>query len=525
MSKNNCLQTSVKYPVCFLLMLFVLYVWSSRMGIDGYELEYLLSTDNLIRSGSFFMSVEPSGVPGVLERHPETSVLPRHNLFQVFLTVPFYLAGAPFNHLFKPAETGLLALPMGSLIVVSLLNPLLTVLSVILLYLIVRTLNYKESTCRLIAVLYSVATMAWPYAVIGMEPLQTALMLMSFLCFLYLARNINLTNSCILAVSLTALMHTKVSAPMVALPTAVAGFILLLRRWKQHKTELFVYTVILCLSGAVWFILYQIRKQGIYSPGFFANFNLALIPRNIIGMLFSPGKSLFIYNPVLVFALAGIPVFFRKHRYFSIILWMTAIATLVLTACWDWALVEESWGPRYLMPLVPILMISGISSFDLTNRKRGFIILFAVITLISVLIQFPGVIYSNASLMRSVQNQDIAIVDLTVWTPDLSPIPVGWHLISNGIRSGFGYSSKSWQWLYYKGLVGQGAKPVMVAFETNHWNRPFPAIFIIARYMQRTDSSAHLEYPDPPVIFPIWILVTLCLLAFIALTGKRWIQN
>jgi hypothetical protein len=520
-SRNNSLT-------CFVFVLFsllALYMWSSRLGIDGYELEFFLSADNLVRNGSLSMVHEPPDIPGVPDRHSDRYQLPRHNLFQVFLTVPFYVAGMPFNHLFRPAETGLLALPLGSLVAVSLLNPLLTVLCVILLYLIVRTLDYKESTCRFITVLYGVATMAWPYAVIGMEPLQTAMMLLSFLCFLNLARNINFKNSCILAVSLTALMHTKVSAPIVAFPTALAGFILLLHRRKQHKSGLFLYTVVLVLSGAIWFLLYQTRKQGIYSPGFFANFNLALIPRNIIGMLFSPGKSLFVYNPILVFTLAGIPVFFRKHRCFSLILWMTATATLILTACWDWALVEESWGPRYLMPLVPILMISGISNFDLTDRKRGFVILFAVLTMVSVLIQFPGVVYSNASLMRSVQNQDIAIVDLTVWTPDLSPVPVGWHLISNNVRSAFGYSSKPWRWLYYKGLVGQGAKPNIVAFETNHWNRPCPAIFLIARYLQRTVSSVHLEYPDSPVVFPIWMLVTAGILASIILAGKRWIQS
>ena len=75
--------------------------------------------------------------------------------------------------------------------------------------------------------------------------------------------------------------------------------------------------------------------------------------RGAWGLLFSPGKSVFLYDPPLLLALAGIPAFLRRSRPLALAL-AAAIAPVFAVYAqfiyWDgdWA-----WGPRYLVPFLP----------------------------------------------------------------------------------------------------------------------------------------------------------------------------
>lgn len=489
-----------------LLILLFLYMWSSRLGTDGYELEYLLSAGNLIRHGSIALPSDPSNVPGVSERPPGILHLPRHNFLQVFLTVPFYLAGMPFNRLFTPLESGLFALPMGSLLAISLLNPLLTVVAVMIIFLIGRELGYSDKVCRRAALVYGFATMAWPYAAIGMEPLQVVTMLVSFLFFIRLKRLGTLRESMVLALAITGLMHTKISAPLLALPVAVAGVIILIR--KKRFRAFFAYTAMLGISTLIWVMLYELRKRGFYSEGFFRNFNIGLMPRNVAGMLISPGKSLFVYSPILLWCLPGVSGFFSRYRSLAIVMTITAAACMVLTACWDWSLVEECWGPRYLMPLVPMLIVMGFDRFQPVAGLRKWLV-YVPLLILSMLVQIPGALYPNACLLLTVHNEDVPIVDLATWAPDLSPVWVGWRLIGQKTDETFGRPVRLVSWNHYRGIVGHGTRPTVTEFNTRQWNRPYAAPFLAARYMQRPLDGINLEYPDPRWIFMIWMAVTL----------------
>ncbi len=504
-----------------LLILFFLYMWSSRLGTDGYELEYLLSAGNLIRNGSMTLPPEPTGVPGVAERAPGTLHLPRHNLLQVLLTVPFYLAGMPFNHLFTPLESGLLALPMGSLLAVSLLNPLLTLAAVILIFRIGCELGYPEPGSRQAATIYGVATMAWPYAAIGMEPLQVAAMLTAFLFYIRLQHHETLRETILLALSITALMHTKISAPLLALPVAAAGSLLLLRR--RRICTMLTYFAILGASALVWYLLYEFRRRGVYGPGFFENFKPGLVPRNIIGFVISPGKSLFVYSPILLWCLPGISGFFVRHRSFAVVMTATSAACLLLTACWDWSLIEDCWGPRYLMPIVPVLIIMGFKCFRpepiRCSRRSHFT--YTALLVVSVLVQIPGVLYPNVCILRSAQNEDVSIIDLTTWVPDLSPIWVGWRMVGQKINESLGFPPEPMLWHHYRGLVGLKTKPAVAEFDTREFNRPYTAPFLLVRNLQMMHQGTGSVAADPDWLLAIWMAVTLgCGFMVIVSLGK-----
>ena len=93
-------------------------------------------------------------------------------------------------------------------------------------------------------------------------------------------------------------------------------------------------------------------------------FSLIDLPRGLLEFLVAPGKSLFLWAPVLVFAVAGARTFWREQR---------AIAAGVATALGVGLLFYSAYlfpeggyahGPRNLVPIVPLLLLpaAGISA-------------------------------------------------------------------------------------------------------------------------------------------------------------------
>ncbi len=76
--------------------------------------------------------------------------------------------------------------------------------------------------------------------------------------------------------------------------------------------------------------------------------------RGLAGLLFSPGKSVLLYSPPILLAALGLPGLRRRApRLAKTVLFASAfhVALLASLAFWhgDW-----SWGPRYLIPLLPL---------------------------------------------------------------------------------------------------------------------------------------------------------------------------
>ncbi|MBN1296971.1 hypothetical protein JXA80_09335 [bacterium] len=520
----------MKRPITLFVLLFILFLWSSRLGLDGYETEYLLSAQNLILNGSFSMYPEPVHVAGVPDRPPGHICLPRHNLLQVLLTVPFFLLGMPLNGSIPDTTSAWFGLPIGSVLFVSLLNPVLTLLAVWLIMCIGHRLGFSDRASWLSGALYGCATMAWPYAGIGMEPLQTAMFLLSFLLYLRLRDAPTPSNTLWFALAIAGLMHTKISAPLPALPIAVTGLFTVWNqpgRFRSRIGRIALFCLLLACATILWFGLYAYRKSTQYTPGFFDNVQWHLIPRNGVGFVVSPGKSLFAYNPILLIYLAGIPTCVRRFRAPSIVLIATAFCIALLIAPWDWSLIEECWGPRYLMPIIPILLILGLPIVDRPWRKTSWIGFLALV-MVSMAVQIPGVLYPNANILQYSQNSDIPVVDLTTWTPDLSPIVVGWHLTANKIRESVGIPMVPYTWSHYRGIVGHGTKPTVTTFTDHGKNRPFTLPFLLARYVQKQrDAAASPDgHPssrhDIPWIFPLWFFVTLFLLILLlSIIGRQ----
>jgi hypothetical protein len=78
------------------------------------------------------------------------------------------------------------------------------------------------------------------------------------------------------------------------------------------------------------------------------------------GFLFSPHHSVFLHFPVFFFALTSWPNFFREHKRDATAAALFGLTLLLVNSMYiNWR-GESSYGPRYLLPILPILSLPFI---------------------------------------------------------------------------------------------------------------------------------------------------------------------
>ncbi len=108
----------------------------------------------------------------------------------------------------------------------------------------------------------------------------------------------------------------------------------------------------------------------------------------LYSLLFSFGKGLFLYNPVLSLAFhdQGLP-----RRYWLAVLLVCLPLVLTYAKASDWA-GDWSWGPRYLIFVVPVLMVPVAVRLHrwLTGRRHGLVGLFGLLAAGGLAVQLLG---------------------------------------------------------------------------------------------------------------------------------------
>lgn len=102
------------------------------------------------------------------------------------------------------------------------------------------------------------------------------------------------------------------------------------------------------------------------------------------GTLFSPGRSVFIYSPILLLTLSGVKILYKKEKSFSIVCLATIVMYVGMVSSWHSWEGGWSWGSRLLTPVLPIMgiFIAPVVESAKHNKKATlFIILLALLGL------------------------------------------------------------------------------------------------------------------------------------------------
>ena len=110
-----------------------------------------------------------------------------------------------------------------------------------------------------------------------------------------------------------------------------------------------------------------------FSPGYGTNFKDFQTPlfEGAYGLLLSPGKGLLWYALPLLVAVAGFASFARRHRpevTFIALLTLTLVLFFGSYSTWHG---DGAWGPRYLVPLLPFLLLLALPVIQRVVKGPG----------------------------------------------------------------------------------------------------------------------------------------------------------
>jgi hypothetical protein len=88
-------------------------------------------------------------------------------------------------------------------------------------------------------------------------------------------------------------------------------------------------------------------------------FSIAEMPRGIGVLLFTPGKSLFVWAPILIVSLLNAAAVWRRDRALAVGLSSAAVLGLVVYGAYLFPEGGYAHGPRHLVPIVPLLALAA----------------------------------------------------------------------------------------------------------------------------------------------------------------------
>ena len=300
-------------------------------------------------------------------------------------------------------------------------NAFITALGVVLVYRLTRRFGYAVNVALAVALTYAFATMAWPYAKYDFaEPLVTT-ELLAMVWLLRVAHDTGLRRYAVAAggVALFAIATKYVTA--FALPIALVGVVATAKpgatwreAWRQARGTAVAFALppvvalpVALLGAAMLFdirLLYERDLIGGIQRGWL-ELPFAL---GIHGLLTSPGKGLLWYNPVLLVAVPAAGWFVRRHGWRALVYVAIPVAYVLLYSKKQVWYGGNAWGPRYLVPILPFLIVMAaplIAAVAGRARMAAAKAALAAVIALSVGVQLLGVSKDFISYLDIFQQQ------------------------------------------------------------------------------------------------------------------------
>lgn len=346
------------------------------------------------------------GYDGEIMYRVTESVGLRHSLQ---ITDPLAHANEPYS--WYGLGVSLLLLPLfglGRLLLhngaslISLYEPSVTALTAVALHSLLRALGCAWRRSLILALSFAFGTMAWHYAgFLFSEPLVSLALTVALLALLRFRasgrRRWLAAAGVALAVALLARWDSLV---LVVLPVTIYAAYQVWARpahFQERSYRLLAYGIPIAGALVVNLMYNAVRYGSPWSFGYTPHLTTPLL-KGLYGLLLSPGAGLFVYVPLAALALLGFPNLWRVRRAEAALIVALVMPRLLLYAQWTNWQGGATWGPRFLLPVVPLLLIT-IAFLPQRQVMRW---LAACFLLISVAVQVVdqvvpyGLVYSQA---------------------------------------------------------------------------------------------------------------------------------
>lgn len=435
------------YSVLFLFFFSVFLLTSGGRIASSDETAFFLEAQSLVEHGTLAIpdSVVSNGVYG------------QDGRFYVGGGLGFTLIAMPFYLLGKLVTTAVSVAPTVEILIhkacFSLTNQIICALIGCIFFCLCRHFGYAARLSFFLTCALLFTTNLFPYSKSAMrEPLLTLTLVLAFYFLVRHRtdrRSINLHGA---GFSLFLLINTKVSM-LIVLPVFAFYWLSIFEEtrrsavpdWRLLKNPVFWRHSLpllgwLLLAAAVILTVNWIEFGSFFASGYTSKPQPFTTPlfTGLYGLLLSPGKSFFLYAPVTVLLFWSWRNFRDRFAAEFIFIALLALVLLVLHAKYfAWA-GDGSWGPRYLIPLLPFCLLVVGARFHFILEQSGKIFKFAalLLALTGVIIQIGGLSVYYGSYLRYLGEfpytrsfEDPEFMVKSHFVPDYSPVIGHWRLL------------------------------------------------------------------------------------------------
>ena len=429
------MNKNISVYIFFLVLAVFLLISNGRFSGDGLENYFtaesiVLDKDLSIHDRPFEvkeMRARDRGVVGA-----DGKLYSPYGIGMPLLLIPFYFAGHILAGVFK-------AVPHDYItnFITGGMNSICSAFSVIVLFKILVNLGYKDRTTIWAVFIYAFSTMAFVYVRSGFSDPMLTLMYLCAMLYLFKFKNSKKTTDLLisgifLAYSILIKKNAGIMMPVYF------GYVVSLsyenRDYREMAKNVIIYLTPFILAGVVMaYMNYEIfgsilkTEHGDIIETFKKTLPGKHFIKGIYYYLFSSGKGYFFYNIPLILSLFGISSALKKYKKEGIFILFLVLAHLVFYAHVFKRGSLFSWGPRYLLPTVPLMIIFLAEYIDTAPARRLFWTMRAFV-LAGFLVQLPALFINFSNFIYFVKEKLGLNEYLINFIPDLSLIKGSWAL-------------------------------------------------------------------------------------------------
>lgn len=265
-------------------------------------------------------------------------------------------------------------------------GPLFTSLSVGTFFLISRSFEFSRKISSILSLIFVFSTIVWSYSQSSFNAVPMTFFIL--LGFLFLKRFVKVDSTLCLILSGVSLGFAfLIRLDAILFIVLFYLYFLAIIITKNNKFKHFLSFSVPLASSYVIFLLVDFVRFGVVSRSIVSDAsrlttNNLVLPlehlQHIFGLLLSPGLGLFIFAPICLTLFFSFPDFFRRNK----------IDCLLFSGIFIWFLVYFAglpswhglvgWGPRYLLPVIPFLILPLGASLE---KRHNLSLKISIITL------------------------------------------------------------------------------------------------------------------------------------------------
>ncbi len=355
-AKVNSLLSRLPSPLLAFLFFLSVFVFTNQGTIQSTDgkLMYLLTQSMVEENRLSFVTdiaLDPkTEVPGEPGRHYS-----KYGWGLSLWAIPFYLAG-------KGASEVLGMDPkLGTAFTVTMMNAVVSALTCMFVFLIGRDrLQLGMQASFILSLAYGLTTTVWVYSQDFMSEPITSLLLTAAVYGISSTKSMTSNRLLLIVGSLLGMALLTRLATLVLIPGFFLYLVLKQTAPKRNLNSIIKNGTLLGGPMIVFLlvILYYnfIRFGGPLETGYEQGFNGNMLV-GIYGLLISPGKSLFLYCPVIIISCLKFRYLFLKNRPLAALCAYLIISNLILYSFWGNWHGGITWGPRFMVPVLPFLVL------------------------------------------------------------------------------------------------------------------------------------------------------------------------